>query len=108
VNFHSDSKQPFALVFDFSALLVDNLNWNSYIPHETDMSDSKCTYVYTYRASLIRRMSLNLSPTSSIIRGDFHCLSTIVQQAVVNKLLLDSERKKYANSFHNMQVVSGK
>ena len=26
VNFHSDSKQPFALVFDFSALLVDNLN----------------------------------------------------------------------------------
>jgi hypothetical protein len=25
-NFHSDSQQPFALVFDFSALLVDNLN----------------------------------------------------------------------------------
>jgi RNase P/RNase MRP subunit p29 len=26
MNFHSDSQQPFALVFDFSALLVDNLN----------------------------------------------------------------------------------
>jgi hypothetical protein len=26
INFHSDSQQPFALVFDFSALLVDNLN----------------------------------------------------------------------------------
>ena len=25
-NFHSDSQQPFALVFDFSALLGDNLN----------------------------------------------------------------------------------
>jgi hypothetical protein len=25
MNFHSDSQQPFALVFDFSALLVDNL-----------------------------------------------------------------------------------
>jgi hypothetical protein len=31
INFHSDSQQPFALVFDFSALLVDNLNWNSCI-----------------------------------------------------------------------------
>ena len=28
---YSDSQQPFALVFDFSALLVDNLNWNSYM-----------------------------------------------------------------------------
>jgi hypothetical protein len=27
MNFQSDSQQPFALVFDFSALLVDNLNW---------------------------------------------------------------------------------
>ena len=26
MNFQSDSPQPFALVFDFSALLVDNLN----------------------------------------------------------------------------------
>ena len=26
INFQSDSQQPFALVFDFSALLVDNLN----------------------------------------------------------------------------------
>ena len=26
MNFLSDSQQPFALVFDFSALLVDNLN----------------------------------------------------------------------------------
>ena len=26
MNVHSDSQQPFALVFDFSALLVDNLN----------------------------------------------------------------------------------
>ena len=26
MNFHSDYQQPFALVFDFSALLVDNLN----------------------------------------------------------------------------------
>jgi hypothetical protein len=26
MNFHSDSQQPFALVFDFSALLMDNLN----------------------------------------------------------------------------------
>ena len=26
MNFHSDSQQPFGLVFDFSALLVDNLN----------------------------------------------------------------------------------
>ena len=26
MNFHSDSQQPFALLFDFSALLVDNLN----------------------------------------------------------------------------------
>ena len=26
MNFHSDSQQPFALVFDFSALLGDNLN----------------------------------------------------------------------------------
>jgi hypothetical protein len=26
MNFHSDSQQPFALVFDFSALPVDNLN----------------------------------------------------------------------------------
>ena len=26
MNFQSDSQQPFALVFDFSALLVDNLN----------------------------------------------------------------------------------
>ena len=26
MNFQSYSKQPFALVFDFSALLVDNLN----------------------------------------------------------------------------------
>jgi hypothetical protein len=26
VNFHGDSQQPFALVFDISALLVDNLN----------------------------------------------------------------------------------
>jgi hypothetical protein len=26
MNFHSDSKQPFALVFDFFTLLVDNLN----------------------------------------------------------------------------------
>ena len=25
-NFQNDSQQPFALVFDFSALLVDNLN----------------------------------------------------------------------------------
>jgi hypothetical protein len=25
MNFQSDSQQPFALVFDFSALLVDNL-----------------------------------------------------------------------------------
>jgi hypothetical protein len=31
MNFHSDSQQPFALVFDVSALLVDNLNWNSCI-----------------------------------------------------------------------------
>jgi hypothetical protein len=31
MNFQSDSQQPFALVFDFSALLVDNLNWNSCI-----------------------------------------------------------------------------
>jgi hypothetical protein len=28
MNFQSDSQQPFALVFDFSALLVDNLNFN--------------------------------------------------------------------------------
>jgi hypothetical protein len=26
MNFQSGSQQPFALVFDFSALLVDNLN----------------------------------------------------------------------------------
>jgi hypothetical protein len=26
INFQSDSQQPFALAFDFSALLVDNLN----------------------------------------------------------------------------------
>ena len=26
MNFQSDSQQPFALVFDFSAFLVDNLN----------------------------------------------------------------------------------
>jgi hypothetical protein len=26
MNFQSDFQQPFALVFDFSALLVDNLN----------------------------------------------------------------------------------
>jgi hypothetical protein len=26
INFQSDSQQPFALLFDFSALLVDNLN----------------------------------------------------------------------------------
>jgi hypothetical protein len=26
MNFHSDSQQPFALVFDFSSLLLDNLN----------------------------------------------------------------------------------
>jgi hypothetical protein len=26
MNFHSDFQQPFALVFAFSALLVDNLN----------------------------------------------------------------------------------
>jgi hypothetical protein len=26
INFQSDSQQPFALVIDFSALLVDNLN----------------------------------------------------------------------------------
>jgi hypothetical protein len=26
MNFHSDSQQPFAFVFDFSALLVDDLN----------------------------------------------------------------------------------
>ena len=26
MDFHSDSQQPVALVFDFSALLVDNLN----------------------------------------------------------------------------------
>jgi hypothetical protein len=26
MNFQSDSQQPFTLVFDFSALLVDNLN----------------------------------------------------------------------------------
>jgi hypothetical protein len=26
MNFHSDSQQPFALVFEFSALLGDNLN----------------------------------------------------------------------------------
>ena len=26
MNFHSDSQQPFALVFDFSAVFVDNLN----------------------------------------------------------------------------------
>jgi hypothetical protein len=32
MNFQSDSQQPFALVFDFSALLVDNFNWNSCIP----------------------------------------------------------------------------
>jgi hypothetical protein len=30
-EFFSDSQQPFALVFDFSALLRDNLNWNSCI-----------------------------------------------------------------------------
>jgi hypothetical protein len=29
MNFQSGSQQPFALVFDFSALLGDNLNWNS-------------------------------------------------------------------------------
>ena len=29
MNFQSGSQQPFALVFDFSALLVDNLNSNS-------------------------------------------------------------------------------
>jgi hypothetical protein len=31
MNFQRDSQQPFALVFDFSTLLVDNLNWNSCI-----------------------------------------------------------------------------
>jgi hypothetical protein len=31
MNFQSGSQQPFALVFDFSSLLVDNLNWNSCI-----------------------------------------------------------------------------
>jgi hypothetical protein len=31
MNFQSDSQQPFTLVFAFSALLVDNLNWNSCI-----------------------------------------------------------------------------
>ena len=31
MNFQRDSQQPFALVFDFSALLVDNLNSNSCI-----------------------------------------------------------------------------
>jgi hypothetical protein len=31
MHFQSDSQQPFALVFDFSALHVDNLNWNSCI-----------------------------------------------------------------------------
>jgi hypothetical protein len=31
MNFQSGSQQPFALVFDFSNLLVDNLNWNSCI-----------------------------------------------------------------------------
>jgi hypothetical protein len=29
MNFQSGSRQPFALVFDFSALLLDNLDWNS-------------------------------------------------------------------------------
>ena len=29
-EFVCDSQQPFALVFDFSALLGDNLNWNNY------------------------------------------------------------------------------
>jgi hypothetical protein len=31
INLLCDSQQPFALVFDFSALLVDNLYWNSCI-----------------------------------------------------------------------------
>jgi hypothetical protein len=34
MNFQSGSQQPFALVFDFSALLVDNLNWNRCIYHK--------------------------------------------------------------------------
>ena len=46
MNFHSNSQQPFALVFDFSALLVDNLNWNSCI---------NTSFVYTHVILIFRK-----------------------------------------------------
>jgi hypothetical protein len=52
MNFQSDFQQPFALVFDFSALLVDNLNWNSCM-HVQDgvmrnvLFEMKCNIFYT-------------------------------------------------------------
>ena len=39
MNFQSGSQQPFALVFDFSALLVDNLNCNSCIQNTIRKTD---------------------------------------------------------------------
>ena len=62
-NFQRDSQQPFALVFDFSALLVDNLNWNSCI---TSVQDSLPTQVRwrlfsTHRKTQLARLLQVLS-----------------------------------------------
>jgi hypothetical protein len=50
MNFQSDSQRHFALVFDFSALFVDNLNWNSCRSemHYLDFGLFLITYVNMY------------------------------------------------------------
>ena len=45
MNFHRYSQQPFALVFDFSALFVDNLNWNSYMYIYARLSSNYYAYI---------------------------------------------------------------
>jgi hypothetical protein len=47
MNFQSGSQQPFALVFEFSTLLVDNFNWNSFI-HSSMCIRNLCTHVFNW------------------------------------------------------------
>jgi hypothetical protein len=58
MNFQCGSQQPFALVFDFSSLLGDNLNWNSCM---------LCSVAYLYLLNLnelVWQLYLVLNPPS--------------------------------------------
>jgi hypothetical protein len=56
MNFQSGSQHPFALVFDFSALLVDNLNWNSCITawYVTNLTNQRVGFVIFTCAKILR------------------------------------------------------